>query len=134
MKLIVRNSGDRDRFIDLIKQIDISKPFTAIFEPVKKKRSLSQNKLIHLWFKCLEDETGTSAAVWKEYFKKKFLTVYHDVCFGKDIETVTGTSELTTGEFKYFVDSVHQDALEQGYYLPWPDDMGYDDFILKYGG
>ena len=134
MKAIVNNETDRERFIDLIRQIKLDKKFRAIFEPVKRKRTLSQNKLIHLWFKCLEDETGTSAETWKEYYKKKFLTVYTDNCFGNEIETAQGTHELSTKECSEFADKIHQDALDEGYYLPRPDDLGYDEFYLRYGG
>lgn len=134
MKCIIRNDEDRQRFIDFILKVDLSKPFTAIFEPLKKKRTVRQNRLMYLWFQCLEDETGTSHEVWKEYYKKKFLTIYVDNCFGNDVETVISTKDLTTVEMNKFLDQIHQDAAEQGYYLPWPDDFGWDNFILKYGG
>lgn len=134
MKLVVRNDRDRQRFISFISQVDLSKAFTAIFEPLKKKRTLRQNKLIHYWFQILEDETGTSAEAWKEHYKKKYLTVYRDDCFGEEVETVQSTADLTTVELNEFLKKISLDASENGYYLPWPDDMGYDDMILKYGG
>jgi hypothetical protein len=134
VKLIVRNDRDRDRFIEFIKQIKLEKPFTAIFEPLKKKRTLRQNRLAHMWFQILEDETGTSAEAWKEHYKRKFLTVYRDDCFGEEVETVMSTKDLTTVETNEFLKKINLDASENGYYLPWPDDMGYDDMILRYGG
>jgi hypothetical protein len=132
MRTVVSDKTSRERFIEYIRNIDIQKPYTAIFEPVKKKRTVRQNRLMHMWFKLLEDETGTSAKVWKDYYKRKFLTVYRDDCYGKEVETVQGTSELTTAELTSFLDNVRLDASEQGYYLPLPGDQCYDEFDLKY--
>lgn len=134
MKVVVRDESGRQRFIDFVKNVNLSKPFTAIFEPVKKKRSLPQNRLFHMWMQILENDTGTSYEAWKEYYKKKFLTVYTDKCFNETTVTVQGTSELDTVQFTNFLDKVRQHAAEEGYYLPLPGDLGYDDMILKFGG
>lgn len=133
MKLIVRDERGRQNFIDFVKTVDLKKTFVAIFEPVKKKRSLGQNSLLHLWMQVLEGDTGTHHEVWKQYFKERFLSVYSDNCFGEEVKTVQGTHDLNTKEFTDFLDKIHQQAAEEGYYLPWPEDAGYDDMILKYG-
>lgn len=132
MKCIIHNDGDRRRFIDFILKVDLSKPFSAIFEPVKRQRSLPQNRLFHMHMALLEDETGTSREVWKEYYKEMFLEVYTDTCFGKTVRTVRGTSDLDTKEFTEFVDKVREHAMAEGYYLPLPDEMGWEEFYQKY--
>lgn len=133
MKLmIIRNEGDRQRFIDFIKNVDLKKPFVGTFKPFVKRRSLSQNKLFHMWMALLEKETGTSREVWKEFYKKEFLEVYTDVCFGKEVTTIQHTAELDSKECSLFTDKVHMHASHEGYDLPLPGDQGYDQFILEY--
>jgi hypothetical protein len=132
VKCIIHNDGDRRRFIDFILKVDLSKPFSAIFEPVKKQRTPPQNRLFHMHMALLEDETGTSREVWKEYYKEMFLEVYTDTCFGKTVRTVRGTSDLNTKEFAEFIDKYREHAMAEGYYLPLPDEMGWEEFYQKY--
>lgn len=133
MRGIIRTDADREKFIEAIRKIDLKKPYQGTFVQVRKKRSLNQNRLLHQWFNCLEDETGTSLEVWKQYYKEKFLTTYCDIVNGTEVKTVRGTHELNTLEFTKFLEQVNLDAAEQGYYLPWPDDFGYDEFEMRYG-
>lgn len=132
MRTIVRTDDDRIRFIDYIKSLQLEKPLTVVIETLKKKRSLRQNKLFHAWMAYLEEATGTSREVWKEYFKQMFLEVYVDFISGKEITTVQHTSELDSKEFSDFMDKVHLQANEEGYWLPRPDDIGYDEFNLEW--
>jgi hypothetical protein len=134
VKLIVRDERGRQAFVDFVRKVDLKKPFSAIFEPVKQKRSLPQNKLFHVWMQVLEGDTGTSCEAWKQHYKELFLSKFLDNCFGKEVITVQGTSDLDSGEFSNFLEKVRQDALENGSYLPWPDELGYEEMIIKYGG
>jgi hypothetical protein len=86
-----------------------------------------------MWFAMLEGKTGTSREVYKEYYKKMFLEVYTDNCFGKEVTTVRGTHELDTKEFTEFIDKIKEHAATEGYYLPLPDEMGWDEMYQKYG-
>ena len=38
-----------------------------------KKRTLDQNSLMWMWYKCIEDETGTPSQDIHDYYCKKFL-------------------------------------------------------------
>ena len=132
MRTIIRTNDDRRKFIKKIKKLKLTRPFLAVFEIHRQKRSIPQNKLFHMHMAVLEKETGTSREVWKDHYKRKFLEVYLDECFGEQVTTVRGTSDLNTKEFTDFVDKYRLDASENGIFLPLPDDQGWDDFYLEH--
>lgn len=134
MKTIIRNDTDRKRFIDFVQKVDLKKPFRAIFEPFKKKRSLDQNSLLWLWMSVIEKESQYSAKEVYQFFCQQFLPWIKKEFWGRETVIIGGSSGLTTVEFNKFLEHIHQFAAEEGIYLPYPDDVGYDEMIVKYGG
>lgn len=98
-----------------------------------KKRTLSQNRLMWMWFKCMEDDSGTPAQDWHDYYCGKLL--------GREFVTPDGeihclaghTSTLNTAQMTDFLNKVQADAAtEFDIILPLPDEEGYDDMRLQY--
>lgn len=102
---------------------------------IKRKtepRTISQNALMWMWFKCMEDCTGTEKQDWHDYYCSKFLLRETEVG-GKRFSVVGGTSRLNTVQMSNFMNKVQADAAaEWGITLPLPADRYYQEFINHY--
>lgn len=102
---------------------------------IKKKvqpRTIPQNSLMWMWFKCLEDDTGTDKQEWHDYYCNKFLA--RQASIGGKMFTITGgTSKLNTIQMTEFMNKIQADAAaEFGVTLPLPADRHYQEFISHY--
>lgn len=103
----------------------------VIVRKFKKKRSLAQNGLFHLWMGEVAKhyaehfDDWKSPEVWKEFFKREFLgEKAHEMPGGRVVSTTRGTSDLTVVEFAEFLDRIDQWCSENlQLALPHPMDM-----------
>ena len=97
-----------------------------------KPRTISQNSLMWMWYKCMEDATGTPKEDFHDYYKSKYLS--RDVAIGKQLYRVPGsTSDLNTLQMTLYLEKVKADAAtEFGIILPLPEDRYYQAFITEY--
>jgi len=79
--------------------------YELIIRKKVKNRSLSQNALMWLWYACVENETGQNKDDVHAYYCKRFLAREVEI-FGKIETVIGGTRNLTTVEFKHFLDRV----------------------------
>lgn len=95
-------------------------------------RTISQNSLMWLWYKCLEESTGTPKDDWHDYYKAKFLG--RVVTVGGRQWRVTGsTKDLNTVQMTDYLNKVQADAAaEFGIMLPLPSDRHYQAFVDEY--
>lgn len=100
----------------------------------QRKRSLAQNKLMWLWFACIESETGQYAQDIHDYYCFKFLPKeIADLKTGEMLRVGGHTSTLTSEAFTDFLNKVQADAAtELGITLPVPDDEGFSEFEDEY--
>lgn len=97
-----------------------------------EKRTISQNDLMWMWFKCIEDETGQPKKDVYLHYCKKFLSRIVSVD-GKDEEVYDTSSGLNTKRMSEFMTKIQVDAaIEFGMNLPSPEDRYFDDFINEY--
>ena len=96
------------------------------------RRTMAQNDLMWLWFRCIEDETGTPKEDVYLYYCKKFLCKVIQV--GERMEKVYETSSrLNTQRMTNFLDNIKADAAsELGIQLPLPEDRYFEQFIQQY--
>jgi hypothetical protein len=133
MKLIIKNDGDRQTLITKLMQIKLDKPYEVTVKLHRRCRSLAQNKLLHMWLKCISDETGNSTETLYVYFCQRYLPWNTELCFGKEIQKqIGGSSKLNTKEFTEFLDNINQEMAEQGIMLPQPREIGWDEFYSRY--
>ena len=99
-----------------------------------KKRSLAQNKLMWLWFACIESETGHYAQDIHDYYCFKFLPKeIADLKTGEMVRVGGHTSTLTSEAFTDFLNKVQADAAtELGITLPTPDDLAWAEFEQQF--
>jgi hypothetical protein len=100
----------------------------------RKKRSVAQNRLMWLWFTCIEVEVGQPKQDIHDYYCMKYLrNEIANPATGEVIAVPGHTSELTTQAFTRFLNQVQSDAAaELGITLPSPDDEAYADFEDTY--
>lgn len=116
----------RGQVVGLIQSLDISNPWQVLIEPVKKRRSLSQNNLYWKWVGIIAVSTGNDNDDIHDVLKAKFLTPREVEIFGEK-RTVLTTAKLTTQEFKEYMDRVYAFATSQlGILLPLPEELGRD--------
>lgn len=95
-------------------------------------RTISQNSLMWMWYKCMEEATGQPKGDFHDYYKAKFLT--RQVVIGNRWVTVVGsTTDLNTLQMTNYLEKVKADAAtEFGISLPLPEDRNYQAFISEY--
>lgn len=95
-------------------------------------RTIPQNSLMWMWYKCMEDNTGTPKDDFHDYYKAKFLS--RQVVIGNRWVTVVGsTTDLNTLQMTNYLNKVQADAAtEFGIILPLPADRHYQAFVDEY--
>lgn len=106
--------------------------YTLSIKRKTKPRTISQNALMWMWFKYMEEYTGTPKEDFHDYYKARFL--------GRDIEirgrlvhVIRSTTELNTLEMTDYLNKIQADAAtEFRIPLPLPADRQYQSFIDEY--
>lgn len=108
--------------------------YTLVLKKSVRKRSVAQNRLMWLWFTCLESETGQPAQDIHDYYCLKFLSRdVIDISTGAITRVGGHTSTLSTEAFTIFLNQVHSDAAtELGITLPSPDEPSWTEFEDEY--
>ena len=85
-----------------------------------------------MWFRCIENDTGTDKNDIYMYYCKKFLCKVIRV--GEKVEKVSETSSmLNTAQMSDFMKKIQADAAsELGITLPIPEDKYFESFYQQY--
>lgn len=122
-EFIIRDEQIRERAINLIRGLDISNLWQVEVTRHRKKRTLSQNALLHKWFNIIADETGNDQDAVKDAFRDMYLDKV-PVTIG-DEERLIGrsTTTLNTAEMTEFMNKILAYANSQlAIELPLPED------------
>ncbi len=97
-----------------------------------KPRTISQNSLMWMWYKCMEERTGQRKEDFHDYYKAMFLSRQVAVR-GRWVTVVGSTTDLNTLQMTQFLEKVKADAAtEFGIVLPLPEDRHFNDFVSEY--
>ncbi|AVR75866.1 superfamily protein [Vibrio phage ValSw3-3] len=94
------------------------------------KRSLSQNATMWMWLTEIAQQTKQkgygdySPEDMHEYFKNKFC-VDKSLTIGKTTIQVKSTKKLDKGEMTFYMNQIHQWAVNAGFRLSMPEDSEY---------
>ena len=106
--------------------------YAITISKLEKKRTIEQNRLMWLWFACIEQETGTDKNDIHDYYCGRFIT-RTIIVNGKSEIVTTGTSKLNTIGMADFLNKVQSDAASEfGIGLPNPDDINFAEFKEYY--
>lgn len=101
-------------------------PLDVRIKLAKKKRSLPQNNLYWAWLTEFSPHTGYSIEELHLLLRKRFLGDRIMTFDGVDYLVTRSTTELTTKEFKEYMDKVYGAAQKLGVILKLPDYYGFD--------
>lgn len=119
--LILRDDANRKHAINLIANLNLSKPWEITVTPYRKKRSLNQNSMYWKWIGIIAAYSGHSIADIHLYCKGEFLTPKISSVMGKNFQSLT-TTNLSTLEMSEFMTAVNAWATsELGLFLPVPE-------------
>lgn len=106
--------------------------YDVVVKRHREQRTLSQNDLMWMWLKCIEDATGTPKQDIYLHYCKKFLL--RKVMVGNNVEMVYDTSSrLNTKQMSDFMTAIQADAsAEMGITLPSPEDQYFEQFFQTY--
>lgn len=103
-----------------------------VFRKQERRRSNDQNRLMWLWFTCIENETGQDRNDVHDHYCRKYLSRHID-WRGEEEQVTIGTSGLNTETMTYFLNRVQTDAAsELGIRLPSPEDEAWAEFEEYY--
>lgn len=106
--------------------------YTLSIKRKTKPRTISQNALMWMWFKCMEEHTGTPKEDFHDYYKTQYLKRYIEIG-GRLVRVIRSTTELNTIEMTDYLNKIQADAAtEFKINLPLPADMPYQSFIDEY--
>ena len=106
--------------------------YNLTLKRVNEKRTVNQNDLMWMWFRCIENDTGTDKNDIYMYYCKKFLCKVIRV--GEKVEKVYETSSmLNTAQMTEFMNKIQADAASEfGITLPIPEDKYFEAFYQQY--
>ncbi len=132
-KYKIENPRGKEAVKAIIDRLPDGKRYDVEIKLFRAKRSIPQNRLLHLWCKCIEDETGQEAESVKRFCKEQFLGYKEVSMFGKQSYELTPTSSLNTQQFTLFIEKIQAwAASELGIVLPIPEDLIFQQFLEYY--
>lgn len=131
---LIKRNGEvtMDKDFDLMCSLLRNGEYTVKIVRKTKPRTIPQNALMWMWYKCMEESTGQKKEDFHDYYKAKFLA--RQVVIGRRWVTVVGsTSDLNTLQMTDYLEKVKADAaVEFGIKLPLPEDKNYQAFVSEY--
>lgn len=124
----LKNEADRYKAKAYINRL-LSLGKTVEIKEVRKTRSLSQNRYLHLILAWFAYQTGYTLEETKQYIFKKIVNpeiFYLENFNGKfgEVERWRSTRDLNTKEMTTAIDKFRDySSLEAGIYLPEPNDL-----------
>lgn len=121
-----------DRDFELMCSLLRNGEYTVKIVRKTQPRTVSQNSLMWMWYKCMEESTGQPKEDFHDYYKAKFLARPIAIK-GKWVKVVGSTTDLNTLQMSDYLEKVKADAaVEFGITLPLPEDRNYQSFINYY--
>lgn len=85
-----------------------------------------------MWLHIISDDTGNTPDALYSYFCEKYLPWNLELVFGNEVRKTSGSSGMDTKEFSLFLDKIHLEMSELGIYLPFPQDVGFEEAYVRY--
>ena len=115
-------------------KMEEEKTYIFEFKEQKNIRSLSQNKLLHVWIGKFCDFINIHDTIFIENTKEELRQLFAPKIYSdgliKGFERSKKTSEMSKIEFSKFLEDVRDFFFaEYSLLLPWPDDGHFDEII-----
>ena len=134
MRQIIVTERDREAFIERLRGFPLGKNrYVAEYKVYRIKRSLKANRLYWMWLRCIKDETGNDDETLHQYFRKRYLPYIVRQVFDEEVAVIPSTADLDSKQFSDYLEHIRVEMLEQGIFLPQPQEQGWDEFFIRYG-
>lgn len=142
MAVSLRVSVERE-FEEFVKRaratmkLDGKKTYLCSVKMHRRQRTVQQNSLLWFWYNELRMHTGIDTERLHHILAGLFLPPMVTVIAGVEHTSPRSTKKLTTKQFSWYLEKIHQWALETDgieCYLPWPEDVGWEEFADKHAG
>jgi NinB protein len=134
MRVMIFDERSRTEFIRLVQQVELKRKYVGIMQVYRRQRSIKQNRLYHLWLKCVSEHTGHTEEELDLFFKEMFLSWNSKQVLGREVVLPIHTSNLNTKEFTDYLEKIRMFALNDlSVYLPEPGESSWENFYTHYG-
>lgn len=132
-KYKIESQRTKDAVKSIIDRLPDGKRYDVEIKLLRAKRTIPQNRLLHLWCKCIEEDTGQDAESVKRFCKEQFLGYKEVAMFGQKSFELTSTTSLNTLQFTLFMKKIQAwAASELGIVLPIREDLIFQQFLEYY--
>ena len=132
INVIMYGDEDRNAVMQQVYAIDLVRPHRLECKLYRKKRTLAQNSLYHLWKAAVARETGYTIGWLHDFWRDRYLPKEVRIIFGETKEYLMSTTSLNTSQFTFYLDCIVQFAAERAIKLPDPKDREFEVFYEKY--
>jgi hypothetical protein len=138
MQALIENEVHRQQAIEFLKAVVLNgkRKYLFVLKLFHRPRTIKQNRLLHLWIRCISEEVGFDHYEVHEYLKRRFLTT-KQICIGEDDPgqaVPLSTKKMAVEDFTNYLDRIKAWATDDlGIVLPTPDTIGFDNLIARYG-
>lgn len=133
MILTIYNNQDKEEALKKIASIDIKSKYIIDFKKYRKRRTISQNRLMWMWYRCIEDNLGQDSDELHYILRLKFLP-YKTIKVNKEpCKIPISTTKLDTKQFTDYLEKIYIWASQEGIILLRPEDRGWEQFEERYG-
>lgn len=112
----LRNNSVKEVLLDYITSLppDKDRPIHIVVEPYRKSQTREQREMLHAIIGEIADTGRYSAAVWKEFLKKKFLGFEEMVLpTGEKIIVTPSTTSLNREQYSRLIEEVREYAVNE---------------------
>lgn len=124
----ITTDEDADKIAELVRSLDLSKPWSVEIKRRVKNRSHQQNALYWKWLSIIGDHLGYERDELHDYFRERFLAVDYLEILGEQVKRLTRTSgrDFTPAMMADYMDRIERLAAQElGILLPHPEDDHY---------
>lgn len=113
-EFIVRNNEIRATVLSAIRELDVTaSAWTVVIKKFRRKRTTSQNALLHKWFGIIADDTGNTIEDVKEAYRDMFLGKVEVFLGGESRLVGKSTTKLNTQEMSDFMGKIQAHAASE---------------------
>lgn len=132
MEFKIEDQQDKEALKKYIDALPEGKVYKAEVILERHTRTVSQNKLYHLWLNYISRETGNSVDSLHRHFAKEYIGYDIVEVLGEKQYLIHSTAKLKKDQFAVFLDNIQAEMADFGLVLPNPDDAYFSQFMKTY--
>jgi hypothetical protein len=135
MNTVVKSEKDRQYCVEHLQKLDLKHEYEVTIKRKIVRRTISQNKMLWLWYGCIIEETGNyhlTPEDLHEIFLQKYAPRKTKEFMGKEEVIIVRSSEMDKLEFARFIRDIEHDPASEGIILLYPEDDNFTKFRESY--